>query len=121
MEPTRRAPVHRGVRCCPSSCLSPADRPFSDVFHYPRLQWKTDHRDLPLLRVPHERPSCRTAEQRDELAPCHAKLPGGGRRLPNDGVMRHSKIGGQMQRWVKSRLRALLRLSETTNAMTPLA
>src|SRR5215471_9988176 len=25
MEPTRRAPVHRGVRCCPSSYLSPAD------------------------------------------------------------------------------------------------
>src|SRR6516162_4906801 len=29
MEPTRRAPVYRGVRCCASSCLSPADRPFS--------------------------------------------------------------------------------------------
>src|SRR5215831_13031933 len=26
MEPTRRAPVHRGVRCCPSSCLPHADR-----------------------------------------------------------------------------------------------
>ena len=34
---------NRGVRCCPSSCLSPADPPFSDVFHYPRLQWRCNH------------------------------------------------------------------------------
>src|SRR5262245_18976718 len=26
-EPTRRALAYRGVRCCPSSCLPPADRP----------------------------------------------------------------------------------------------
>src|SRR5262249_61274493 len=25
-EPARRAPAYRSVRCCPSSCLSPADR-----------------------------------------------------------------------------------------------
>jgi hypothetical protein len=30
---------------------------------------KTDHRHRPLLRARRERPSCRAAEQRDELAP----------------------------------------------------
>src|SRR5215469_1333383 len=49
MEPTRRAPVHRGVRCCPSSCLSPADR--SRTYHQRGVDAPFNEQDAVVIAV----------------------------------------------------------------------
>ena len=57
---------------------------------------KTDHRHRRLLRARRERPrGCLAAEKCDEVAPSHS-IARRGQSLPNGGVVRHSKIGGQM-------------------------
>src|SRR5262245_46007173 len=49
MEPTRRTPVYRGVRCCPSSCLSPADR--SRTYHQRDVGAPLNEQDAVVIAV----------------------------------------------------------------------
>src|SRR5262249_50315174 len=81
MEPTRRAPVHWGVRCCPSSCLSPADRPFSDVFHTPVCNGRVHPTHIRDRCV---RSACK-AKHCGIPAPLHHGLVGNGMRV--EGVL----------------------------------
>ena len=46
----------------------------------------SDHRHLRLLRARDERPSCHTAEQRDELAPPHHSITSSARAITAVGI-----------------------------------
>src|SRR5262249_48017364 len=65
---------------------------------------QADGRELTgLLRACWGRPRDGCASQKcDEVAPSHAKLLVEDKALPKGSVVRHSKIGRQVQRWVRS-------------------
>src|SRR5262249_3299463 len=67
-----------------------------------RAPQEPDHRHRGLLRACRERPRGRAAQECDEVAPAHAKLPIVGQSLAKGSVVRHSKIGPQMTLWVQS-------------------